>query len=252
MTEPLKLLSASVVDRLSNDLQINFDRYQSNGFADLSMQNGWSIETTIARWDPAIAAKLDAANTPEAEINNSLLIYTGMTGMTAALAREERLWARLCHVECLDYARQRWLIKESDLIKKVRLHFFAAGLPACRDDNAIGRLWWNGHIAALAYPEDVEYGLHCLLARANIRMQIIDRADTANRQPLIHEIFHMPDVIDWFATHDKAVAHFMLEVNKRSGGIVFEAMSKEEIRTHLTQCLDFAKARTRHSGEKTF
>lgn len=249
MTEPLKLLSAAIVDRLSNDLEINFNRYQSDGFADLATQNGWSIETTIARWDPAIAGKLDPTNTPEAEINNSLLIYTGMTGMTAALAREERLWARLCHVECLDYARKRWLLRESELINKVRLHFFAAGLPACRDDNAIGRLWWNGHIAALACPDDVEFGLRCLLARANVRMQIIDRADTANRQPLIRGIFSMPDAIDWFSTDDKAVAHFMLEVNNRSGGIVFEALTEEEIRAHLTQCLDYAKARM-HYAEK--
>lgn len=243
MTEPIKLVSASVVDRLTNDFEINLNRYRTDGFADLAVHNGWSIETTFAQWDPSIASKLDPANTSEAEINNSLLIYSGMTGMTAALAREERLWVRLCHVECLEFARKRWLNKESDLINKVRSHFFAAGLPACRDDNAIGRLWWNGHIAALACPDDVEYGLRCLLSRANIRLQIIDRADTANRQPLIRGIFHLPDVIDWFATNDKAVAHFMREVNNRSGGIVFEAMTEQQIREHLIHCLDFAKAR---------
>jgi hypothetical protein len=243
MKEPLKLLSAGTVERLATDLDKNLDRYISGDFADLAKQTGWAIETALARWDPTIVMKLDAGGTPEAEIKNSLLIYEGLEGMTPALAREERLWARLCHVECLVYARARWLNGAGSIANQVRIHFFAPGLPGCRDDNAVGRLWWNGYIAWLASPDDVELGLRRLLSRANIRLQIIDRADTAFRQPLISGIVRLLGSDRWFDTYDAAVADFMLEVNKRSGAIVFEALTDDEVDTHLVRCLGFAKGR---------
>ncbi|MDN8617301.1 DUF6339 family protein [Variovorax ginsengisoli] len=242
MSQPLKLLSAATVDRLLNEREANLDRYSAGDFSDIERESGWAIETTVARWDSSLAAELDPAGAPEAEIKNSLLIYRGLEGMTPALARDERIWARLCHVECLQYARKRWLRGGEKLGDQVRLHFFAPGFTGCRDDNAIGRLWWNGHIAALACPDDIEFGLKRLLARANIRLQVIDRADTAFRQPLLSGIVRLLDD-EWFTTYDAAVADFMFEVNKRSGGIIFEALKTEEIDIHLGQCLGIAKAR---------
>lgn len=242
MTQPLKLLSAPTVERLLADVSSNVGRYGSGDFNDQERESGWAIETTVARWDPAIAAGLDPDVSPQAEIKNSLLIYRALEGMTPALARDERIWARLCHVECLAYARARWLRGEDGLEGRVRAHFFASGLTGCRDDNAVGRLWWNGHIAKLACPDDVEFGLKRLLARANIRLQVIDRADTAFRQPLISGVVRVLGD-PWFDSYDAAVADFMFEVNKRSGGIIFEALKGEAIDTHLAECMEIAKAR---------
>jgi hypothetical protein len=127
---------------------------------------------------------------------------------------------------------------------RIRSHFFASGLPGCRDDNAIGRLWWNTHIAKLASPNDVELALRRLLARANIRLQVIDRADTAFRQPLIAGIVRLLED-NWFASYDAAVADFMFEVNKASGGIIFEALAEDDVDKHLAYCLSAAKARSK-------
>lgn len=242
-TQPLKLLSAAVVERLASAVFDNLDRYRSTDFLDLAQQTGWEIETSLARWDPAIAAELDPTGGAEAEVKNSLLVFEGLQGMTPALAREERLWTRLCHVECLDFARQRWLRDTENLPKLVKSHFFAPSLTGCRDDNAIGRLWWNGYAASLASPDDIRLGLRRLLSRANIRLQIIDRADTAFRQPLIQGIFRLLGVEPWFESNDAAVAHFMFEVNKRSGSIVFEALTESAVDNHLAVCLDHAKLR---------
>lgn len=243
-THALKLLSAAVVDRLASDISINLERYISGSFNDLSQQSGWEIETSLAHWDLGIAHMLDPTIGAEAEIKNSLLIYNGLVGMTPALAREERLWTRLCHVDCLEYCRQRWLRGTDNLPNLVRLHFFAPGLVGCRDDNAIGRLWWNGHIASLASPSDLEGGLRLLLSWANIRLQIVDRADSAFRQPLVQGIFRLLSSESWFDTDDAAIARFMLEVNKRSGSIVFEALAEATVDEHLAICLDYAKQRT--------
>lgn len=239
----MRLLAATVVEELSTNIDINLQRYTSGDFLDLEKHSGWAIETTLAIWDPAIVANLDPSGTPAAEISNSLLVYQGLQGMTPALAREERLWARLCHVECLDYARKRWIGEEKSAASAVRLHFFAAGLRGCRDQNAIGRLWWNGHLAAFAMPENVETGLSLLLTRANYRLQIMDRADSAFRQPLVSGIFRLLGTEAWLNSYDAAIADFMLEVNARSGGIMFEAFEPAAVDSHLQVCLAFAKQR---------
>jgi Family of unknown function (DUF6339) len=241
--EHMKLLSAAVLEKLAKEIEQNTERYKTGDFKDLSVGTGWEIETKLAEWDPSIASSLDASGTPEAEATNSLIIYSGLRGMTPALAREERLWAKLCHVEFLDYARKRWLSEEQNIVRDVGLHFFANGMRGCRDQNAIGRLWWNGHLAALANPGNVEEGLKQLLARANIRLQIMDRAEAAFRQPLVRGIFRLLENETWFSSYDPAIAHFMFEVNKRSGGLIFEALDDSMIDAHLFECLSFAKLR---------
>jgi Family of unknown function (DUF6339) len=242
--EPMKLLSAAVLEELSGTVEKNAERYKSGSFTDLATDSGWAIESNLAEWDPAIASSLDASGTPEAEVKNSLLVFGNMKGMTPALAREERLWVRLCHVECLEYARERWLKTEENVVSPVRLHFFANGMRGCRDQNAIGRLWWNGHLASLASPGNIEEGLQRLLARANIRLQIMDRADTAFRQPIVSGIFRLLGRDPWFHSYDAAIADFMYEVNKRSGGIIFEAFDDSTVDLHLAKCLKFAMERT--------
>lgn len=247
-TSPMRLLAQNVVDDLSKNVAGNLPRYIEGDFLDLEKQSGWAIETILARWDSTIAASLDPSGTPTAEIRNSLLIYQGLLGMTPALACEERLWARLCHVECLDYARRRWVGKEEKAESAVRLHFFATGLRGYRDRNAIGRLWWNGHIASLAMPDDIETGLQRLLTRANIRLQIVDRADSSFREPLVKGIFRLLGTEDWFDSYDVAIADFMFEVNKCSGGVMFEALEPEKIDNHLQRCVSAAKQRRERSS----
>lgn len=247
MMGPLKLLSAEIVERLTNDVPSNLERYTSGDFTDLCKDAGWAIETNAAQWNDSATAKLSADSTPEAEVKNSLLVYDALPGLTPAMARDERIWARLCHVECLEYVRARWLKPGTSVESRIRTHCFAPGLTGCRDDNAIGRLWWNTHVAKLANPDDIELALNRLLARANIRLQVIDRADTAFRQPLIAGVVRMLGD-SWFSTYDAAVADFMFEVNKASGGIIFEALSEKETDAHLAFCLAAAQRRLKVSA----
>jgi hypothetical protein len=131
------------------------------------------------------------------------------------------------------------------LQRDVENHFFGSTLPRCRDDNAIGRLWWNGYVASLAFPDDLERGLRLLLSRANIRLQIIDRADTAFRTPLLRGVMRMLETEPWLGNTDEAIAVFMYELNKRSGSKVFEAMDEAALDEHLSECVRFAKERAR-------
>jgi hypothetical protein len=47
----------------------------------------------------------------------------------------------------------------------------------------------------------------------------------------------------WFNSDDSAIADFMYEVNKRGGGLIFEALDDSAIDEHLAVCLIFAKKR---------
>ena len=86
------------------------ERYTSGNFLDLEKQNGWAIEAKSVHLDCSLLDTLKLGQTSmEAEVQNSLAAYQALQGMTPSLAREERIWARLTHVECLSYARSRWL-----------------------------------------------------------------------------------------------------------------------------------------------
>jgi hypothetical protein len=242
MHKQLKLLSSTVVENLYSSISENIERYQSHDFEDLRVSSGWEIETSLVSIEPSLGQRLIPSKSPEHEVKNSLIVYESLHGMTPALARDERVWTRLCHVECLNYARSRW-VGEKDKEGDIRRHFFATGVRGCRDQNAIGRLWWNAHIASLAHPANMEESLSALLARANYRLQIIDRADTAFRQPLLSGILRLLEKHDWLLENDSAVAYFMYEVNKHSGSLVFEALSEKDIDGHLLNCISRGERR---------
>lgn len=245
MQEQLKLISRNIVENLYLNVPSNIERYESGNFDDLRSSPGWEIETSLVKIDSTLGERLIVEKSPEHEVINSIIVYDSLIGMSPALARDERVWTRLCHVECLHYARARWL-SSSDKQGSVQRHFFATGVRGCRDQNAIGRLWWNAHIASLAQPKNIEKNLRALLARANFRLQLIDRADTAFRQPLLSGILRLLEKTDWLKENDAAIAHLMFEVNKHSGNLVFEALTDEQIDEHLIQCLK--RAEKRHSN----
>ena len=72
----------------------------------------------------------------------SVMIYRALPGMTPALVCEERVWTRLSHVECLGYARSRWLslLEGEKLDAQVHRHLFGSGRPGIRDDNILSHL----------------------------------------------------------------------------------------------------------------
>lgn len=163
---PLKYLSQVIVDELIDNISKNRDRYSTGDFLDLSCENGWEIESDKVKIDLDMLADLDGTDrTAEADVRNSLIVYRSMPDMTPAFARDERMWVRLTHVECLQYSRARW-IKKADgesLEQAVLDHFFAEGRTGIRDDNAISRLWWNMHVATIADPNDPEGALRLIL-----------------------------------------------------------------------------------------
>jgi len=245
----LKYLSQVVVDELRNDVSVNRDRYSIGDFLDVSRQNGWEVESDKVKIDLGMLAELDGTDgTAEADIRSSLIVYRSMPNMTPALAREERVWARLTHVECLQYSRARWLKKTEgeSLDKAVFKHFFAGGRTGIRDDNAISRLWWNMHVATIADPDDPEGALRLILKTADIRQAMVERPNTASRQPLARAIVRAMRFNPWITSSEGAFREFMKEMNRGAGGVLFEVISDSDADNALSAYA--AKARQRLEG----
>ena len=128
MTEKLRYLSEDLVSELSNNVKENLGRYKGGGFVDLAWNNGWGAELKSVSMDIDLLDKLNGITGAEAEIKNSLLVFEALRGMTPSLAREERVWTRLTHIECFEYSRKRWISEGADAPETERsatVHFFA-------------------------------------------------------------------------------------------------------------------------------
>lgn len=101
----LKYFAESILADLKANVPSNVERYRGSGFDDQADLNGWSMELSSVEVDPEKLGNLDPSGGSAAEVSNSLIVFGAFNGMTPALATEERVWGRLTHFECLEYAR---------------------------------------------------------------------------------------------------------------------------------------------------
>lgn len=246
MTAPLRFVSQEVLLNLHGNIANNLERYASGDFNDLAATNGWAIESKLVQVDLGTLATLDGVKrSAEADVANSRIVHAALIGMTPAIAADERIWARLTHVECLDYGRMRWLdgATGETLSKAVNTHMFARGRTGVRDDNAVSRLWWNMHIASIADPTDPAGALELIVQRADIRMQFVERPGSAARRPIARAVVRGMRREPWIVSNDEAFRAFMIELNRNGGGILFEALPDRQADAFVDACVDGARQR---------
>ena len=245
--DPLRYLSEAKLEELRRNVGRHRGRYANDDFTDLERDNGWAIEAGGVTIDRDLLAGLDGTvRTAAGDRRASIMLYRALPGMTPALAREERVWVRLSHVECLGYARSRWLggIEGEQLDIQVRRHLFGSSLTGIRDDNALSRLWWNMHIAAIADPDDPEGALELILKTADIRSNFVERANTAARPPLARAVIRTMRRDPWLTSTERAFREFMIVLNRDGGGVLFETMSDVDVDNVMDGCAERARART--------
>lgn len=243
--EKLRFVSESTLDTLWDNVAQHVARYAEGNFKDLAAENGWAIETATVQIDTGLLSQLQkGATTPEIEVQNSMLVHSALHGMTASLAREERIWVRLTHLEGLEYSRSRWLAGKAaeGLEKLVKEHFFARNLTGIRDDNALARLWWNMHVAKLGCPEDPEKALRLILKSADIRSNFVERTRTVSRPVLAKALIRIMDAEPWVTGSEDNFRELMKVMNRDGGGILFEVSSDEKVDTFMMRCCERAQA----------
>ena len=246
--DPLRYLSEEKLEELRRNVVQHRERYATGDFADLEQDNGWAIEASGVTVDQDLLAGLDGTfRTAAGDRAASAMLYRALPGMTPALAREERVWVRLSHVECLGYARSRWLpgLEGEQLDLQVHRHLFGSGLTGIRDDNALSRLWWNMHIAATADPDDPEGALDLILKTADIRSNFVERPNTAARPPLARAVIRAMRRNPWITSTERVFREFMIVLNRDGGGVLFETMSDAEVDGIMDACAERARARSK-------
>jgi hypothetical protein len=237
--EPLKYLSESKLTELREKAHQNYDRYTGGEFWDLAEENGWSIELDF-KIDLDRLRDLNPEVGGTFEAKNSMLVWQTFGGLSPALATEERIWARLAHLECLEFARKRWLKGSSkgEIIANVNRHFFAGTWTSVRDDHALARLWWNAYIAHLAMPGDVERALTTMLSKADFRSNLVERSRTSSRPMLAAAILRAMISDSRITETEDTFRAFMRTVNKYGGGELFEIMSSQTIDRFVKECAE--------------
>ena len=245
--DPLRYLSEAKLEELRRSVGEHRERYATGDFADLEPDNGWSIEAGDVGIDRDLLGSLDGTvRTAEGDRAASVALYRSLPGMTPALAREERVWVRLSHVECLGYARSRWLsgLDGERVDVQVHRHLFGSGLTGIRDDNALSRLWWNMYISSIADPDDPEGALDLILKTADIRSNFVERPNTAARPPLARAVIRAMRRDQWITSTERAFREFMIVLNRDGGGVLFETMPDVEVDGIMDACAERARARS--------
>ena len=236
--EKLRCVAPSVVESLRDNIAGNLPRYLSGDFKDLAAGEDWSRVLQVeGNLEPL--SRLDTAEGPKSEIINSLLVWQALSHLPAALATEAVIWTRLTHCEGLKFSRARWIrgMSGPQAEKTISTHFFADTRTQCRDDNAIGRLWWNAYIARIAMPDDHAGALKQLLKSADIRSNIVERAWVSSRPPVLRALMRAMNRRPEATATEQAFRDFMKSVNRRGGGILFEAMTEVEVDGFMDQCV---------------
>ena len=179
----MKYLRQQTLDRLFDEVPENLARYRNGSF-----------EALVT--DPMLYRELEVKSAPIAQLKqkqeatydaqNAVAIWASLSHLTAADARDRRLWTMLAHTTYLDYARARYPIPDDDdvAVKQIRSHWFASNNRALERDQAVSRLWWFAFMANRAGTLSLEDALKALLHRTDLRANLIERPTMAQCVPL--------------------------------------------------------------------
>lgn len=241
MSARLLHVSESVLSALRSDVERNLDRYLEGDFSDREKEPGWRIELGV-EFDLNALAKLDGKGaSARADLENMRLIGHALANLPPAVAKEERIWVRLAHIECFEYSRDRWLRNKSrseQTIKDIHTHFFARTWTGVRDDHALSRLWWTAHIVRQARPDDWEDMLEVVMRSADIRSNIIERAWLGGRTRFLSNLLVFLKKNPAVTQTERAFRTFIKTVNRQGGGVVFEALGDDKIQGFLARCAE--------------
>lgn len=239
----LLYVGQQTADFLADKVEEHLERYLHAGFQDLEASGDWRIPLSISA-DLEQLEDLSPDKAGEAEVANSLIVGRALANLTPSLARENRIWIRLSHIEGLAYSRARWVanIADAKLAQAIRTHFFAATWTGCRDDHAIARLWWNHQIASMLMPEDAKAALELILSRADLRANFIERATVGARLPLARAIIRELAKNDALKASEAGFRKFMKTINTRGAGKYVETWRAEQIDVLVSECAEVALA----------
>lgn len=230
----IKLFRASAVADLFDSIEKNLEIYRSGSFENLLTDTSLFLESSCTL-DPEEWSKVVCDVGSDNEVECCIGVSTGLHGVTAYLARDERLWARLTHIEYLEYTRTRWAIPKdkAKAVAHIKKHFFAKGARGVERDNAISRLWWMAEICKRVQGLTLKDSLTAFLYQSDVRANIVERPTTSQNSALLSAVVNK--LHQSYQTEEKALygrekfRSVMKKLNIEGGVRLLEVLDSETL-----------------------
>lgn len=174
----LRHFSSFYVDKLYRHVAgtENFDSYFCKNFL---------YEEIYAKGATGIFIDDDLMLYPEkSDLDNSIILYEGMKGLSEVQASDERLWAYLAHTRFWGYMRNRWPVEEAkNPLTRIKERYFLRSLNLeTLTRHGLARLWWYAHITIDANRKNKYELLETLLQRQDLAVNITERSIGINKK----------------------------------------------------------------------
>jgi hypothetical protein len=231
----LQLFRSQTVAQLFADVPKNLSLYRQGDFSTLLHDTSLFLDSTCTA-DDELLKKITCTKENDNEVSCCLNILTAVGGVSSYLARDERLWARLCHIELLEYSRCRWIIPADDekAITHIRKHFFAKGARGIERDNAASRLWWMGIICSKVQGLSLEQALTAFLYQTDVRANIVERPTTSQNPSLLSSVvnkLHDSYIGDKSLYNREKFRAVMKNLNLEGGTRLLEVLGDKELKS---------------------
>lgn len=234
------LMRDSIVSDLVKNISQNLDRYRNGDFEFLLSDSSNFIDTEFDILEEEIS-NIKVLGDELNEVQCCLSIYCALPGISAYLARDQRLWTFLTHIKLLPYARARWPIPDDSerAESHIKKHFFAFGARGIERDNAISRLWWMASICSKVEGLTLEESLTAFLYQSDVRANIVERPTTSQNVIVLSAVVRK---LSQSLKGDKSLYErekfrsVMKELNLQGGVKLFEVLEPNEVERIVTKC----------------
>lgn len=165
---------------------------------------------------------------------NAMALYTTLQDLTPAQAADERLWVYLCHFEAHEYLHHRWLTGRMPerAFQRIQARYFGRTRRIWISRNGVSRLWWLGHIAHRAFPQDPELYLEAILSRQDIQANLVERPSLAMNSVFLHATARR--IVDSWRDQDGLLARpafraWMRNLNLCGGAQLLDVLDAEAL-----------------------
>jgi Family of unknown function (DUF6339) len=230
----IALFKEATVKGLFQAVPDNLNVYR-NGTFEYLLSDPSAFINSSCQFDNEQAKNITCTEDDSNEVACCLGLSKALVGVTAYLARDERLWTRLSHIELIQYGRVRWPIPSDDekAIAHIRKHFFGAGARGIERDNLVSRLWWMTEICSKVVNLSLEDALTAFLYQSDVRANIVERPTTSQNPIILSAVVnklhdsYLKDKSLYERTKFRSV---MKKLNIEGGTRLLEALDAEDIK----------------------
>lgn len=230
----ISLFKESTVKTLFDSVESNLELYRTGSFEHLLNDTSLFLASSCMMNEEE-ALLVDCTTDDHNEVGCCLSMFKCLESVSSYLARDERLWTRLTHIEFLNYARTRWTIPEDNAkaVNHIRKHFFAKGTRGVERDNAVSRLWWMATICSKVQGLPLDKALEAFLYQSDVRANIIERPTTSQNAAVLSAVVNKLSSSlngDQSLYDREKFREVMKRLNLEGGTRLLEALGTDEIR----------------------